>query len=172
MMDNKQCCAYCNQSNFDTNGKCLGCGGQRRATQGPERHAEKGEPFFYNGFMVWPVYRANDFLERNAIEYQFWLGERFIDSVLMTREFVNDIFPHGEDTFTDIMLLVWRLFEVKCGDGEIAFLDTAKENVQRYNTERETLVFVRRMQMPEERSRYYEGLSWDELVRLKEEAYS
>ena len=166
-----QVCAYCGQTNFDDSGKCLGCNSLKRSIPCADKHAEGGAPFFYNGFMVWPIY-TNGILERDAIEYQFWLGERFVDSILITREFIQDVFPHSADCAIDIMPFIWKLFEVKCGDIEIAFFDTAKENVRLYNSERESIVFARRTQMPEERSRYYAGLSWDELIRLKEEAYS
>jgi len=169
-MDTKVC-SYCHQENFDASGKCLGCGSNKKSTPSIlERTEQRGEPFFYNGFMVWPIYK-NDMMERLATEYQFWLGERFVDSVLITRNFIRDVFQDNGDCIS-IMPFIWKLFEVKCGDREIAIFDTAKENMRQYESERESIIFCRRTQMPEERSKYYAGLSWDEMMRLKEEAYS
>ena len=110
----KQVCSYCNQSVFSEVGKCLGCG----ASVPVEivittKDMRKGEPFAYNGVIIWPIYDVG----MDICEYHFYTGNTLQAIIPISRSLMDDMFPERDKGY-DIPILpfLWELFLVAVGE--------------------------------------------------------
>jgi hypothetical protein len=70
----------------------------------------KGEPFHYNGYVVW--WLADPM--RDEAEYLFYLGDRLVERFTVTREALRTFVPES----CDAMPFIWELFLVAQGKKE------------------------------------------------------
>jgi hypothetical protein len=102
-------CVYCGNPDLEnTATKCSKCGGPVEIKQKTE---ERLIPFFYEGYMIWP---ARDYCYDQITMY-FWLGDRLVDTITLSRMALEELVPVGNDPFQ----LFWELFKVSQGETEV-----------------------------------------------------
>ena len=134
IMDNR--CSYCEQPNHKENEFCKYCGAELDRID--KACIQKGEPFAYNGYIVWPIKN----IPMDFLEYHFYLGDRLVDVIKISRDILLNFVPQG----TSEMGLVWDLFLVSQGEEEVLHIveqnkvDPACFELKRVPTEREAYI--------------------------------
>ena len=166
-------CEYCGQDEW-RGSICARCGG-KRGDHATKDRIEKGEPFPYNGFIVWPIRKWNDFTSGSwDREFHFYLGDRLIEIISISKEMWQELYPPSVPaaayTISEPMKFVWELFRVAQGDKE-ELIQVGKNNydkkpamfitiARRYDGEKDG--------WPTEKISRYESMTWDELLALKD----
>ncbi len=98
-------CEYCRQPLTDTQTTCPHCGSlvSNPSVGAVERH----EPFFLNGYVVWPL---RD-LQTDTITFQFWQGMELICGIPFERDLMHELSKDGM-TSDD---LLWQTFLLATG---------------------------------------------------------
>lgn len=160
-------CEYCGQDDW-RGSICVRCGGKRIEHTEKDR-IEKGEPFSYNGFIVWPIRKWTDFPHSCDREFHFYLGDRLIEIISISSEMWRELFPDPTIAY-DYMRFVWELFRVAQGD-EDELIQIGKDNydkrpamfitiARRYDGEKDG--------WPTEKISRYNSMTWGELLSLKD----
>lgn len=160
-------CKYCGGEKF--NGiKCIGCGSRNstESTASTPSACEKSAPFFFNGFMV--------YAERNPAtwdrQFFFWLGDRLVDVVYISRDLWFTLFPGWEAASTDSMQFVWNMFLVQQGEKKDFIVEMANRNNDTFASRRRggEIVLITRRQTEKEVAAQYSDIPWDELVKMRD----
>ena len=101
-------CDYCGQSSDET--LCPSCG-SRSFDSKPVSQIVRGEPFRYNGYVVW--WLAD--WAYDTTEYLFYLGDRLVERFTISREVLRMFVPEGQS----VMPFIWDLFLVAQGEEEV-----------------------------------------------------
>jgi len=98
-------CAYCWKS-------VCSCGAEDYgdAPKDVETMEERGMPFFYNGYVVWPL--RNLFFSHDVMQYVFYLGHEVVEVIELSIRTMKEWVPEG----CAPMDLVWDLFCAAQGD--------------------------------------------------------
>jgi len=73
---------------------------------------ERGIPFFYNGYVVWPLREV----ARDGWKFVFYLGRDVVEVIEVLRE---QMWEAGVDEMTDPMCFIWELFCTAQGEEEV-----------------------------------------------------
>lgn len=111
-------CQYCGER--VTSNVCVGCGSTDLGDI-PEERICKGDPFFYNGYIVW---RIADFYQDQAT-YLFYLGDRLVETITLSRDILDQFVPRH----CTAMPFIWDLFELAQGEKEV--LRVVEQNTSR-----------------------------------------
>jgi hypothetical protein len=160
-------CSYCSSNHFE-NGKCQSCGAPNSAVEiEASRDIWKGEPFAYNGFIVWPIVRGWEGIGGRSREYHFYLGDRLVEIVEFSDEIWRELFVRDSAAIqTNPMKLVWELFLVACGD-EKEYI----QEVAHYNGSVRPARLTTRVELLDPPGTA-NGLSWDEVEALRQKVYA
>lgn len=104
-------CPYCRQSNSEKEYTCNYCGGRLHESKGvePTSQPRVGEPFFYQGYIVWCVTDG----PRDIVQYVFYHGAECVEVLEFHRRFFEELAKDGPGV--DHFDYVWHLFCVKQG---------------------------------------------------------
>ena len=165
-------CEYCGRDEWRGT-VCARCGGERQEHTTKDR-IEKGEPFSYNGFIVWAIRKWNDFTSGSwDREFHFYLGDRLIEIISISREMWYELYPPSESantTLADPMKFIWELFQIAQGDEE-ELIQIGKNN---YDKKPAMFITIARQYdgekdgWPTEKISRYNSMTWDELLALKD----
>lgn len=111
-------CQYCGQES--KNGHCVNCGSTNFGDTPKERIC-KGQPFYYNGYVVWWLADILTF----KVTYLFYLGDRLVENITLSRDILDRFVPKH----CDPMSFVWSLFELAQGKEEV--LQIVEQNTSR-----------------------------------------
>ncbi len=108
----KRECAFCS-TEIDKGVKtCPRCG-SNDIEHVQEERLERSDPYPYNGYIVYAIF---DFMRiRDAIEYHFYLGERLVEIIKVSRDVLKKLVPEN----TDEMDFIWDLFLIAQGKEEV-----------------------------------------------------
>ncbi len=137
-------CLYCGQESV-VGAACPHCGASGSTVQPAAVQAERGEPFAYNGLIVWPL---RD-LVRDVVSYQFFLGDRLLETIEVSREVLHELAE--QDPGADCMPLIWQMFEIAHGDRDMAILEDNRRRSP-------ALIAMTSLEYPRER------LTWEAVV--------
>ena len=140
-------CLYCGNKRDKTSEYCPGCGSYRTTDiQGYDIFPyERGEPFIYNGLIVY----AFKNLLSNLCEFQFYAGDRLLERIEIERDFMLAL--REQDSGQSVMPLVWQLFEIAHGDRDLGLIEDNSRRVP-------ALIIYTRIEYPKEL------LTWENLV--------
>ena len=165
-------CQYCGQDDW-RGSVCARCGGK------PDEHPakdkiEKGEPFPYNGFIVWPIRKWNDLTSDCwDREFHFYLGDRLVEIISISKEMWQELYPPTESSALNIidpMRFIWELFRVAQGDRE-ELIQIGRDN---YNKKPAMFITIARRYdgekdgWPSEKVSQYDSMTWGELLALRD----
>lgn len=119
-------CDYCEMATNET--QCPGCG-SRNFDNKPVNQITRGEPFHYNGYVVW--WLADAWLD--TAEYLFYLGDRLVERFTVSRDVLNMFVPEN----CTAMPFIWDIFLVAQGEEEV--LRVVEQNTIKPATFRITL---------------------------------
>lgn len=134
-------CDYCGAERGE-DGTCPGCQASGTDSQ-PASQIVKGEPFHYNGYVIWWL---ADWAYDTA-EYLFYLGDRLVERFTISREVLRMFVPEYESA----MPFIWDLFLLAQGEEEV--LQVVEQNAVKPATFKMTL-------MPTPKEEYALGLSY------------
>ena len=120
-------CDYCGQSSGEV--QCPDCGSRSFGSK-PVSQITKGEPFHYNGYVVW--WLATDWAYDKA-EYLFYLGDRLVERFTISRDVLRMFVPEYQSS----MPFIWDLFLIAQGEEEV--LRVVEQNTTKPRTFRITL---------------------------------
>jgi hypothetical protein len=139
-------CQYCGNLGNTVEGEpCQTCGAPVIFKQDP---IEKGDPFFYNGYMLWP--ERNFWKDDRTIH--FLLGDRLVETITISKLTLNQLVGEGQS----FLPLFWDLFKVTQGEEEVL-------RIKELNTRYPAIFEVRRIENPEKQ--YLASLTYDDLIK-------
>ena len=101
-------CDYCGQATDEV--RCPGCQSENFDSK-PVNQIVRGEPFHFNGYVVW--WLADAWLD--SAEYLFYLGDRLVERFTISREVLNMFVPEN----CPAMPFIWDIFMVAQSEEEV-----------------------------------------------------
>ena len=98
----KRTCPYCGVDSAEGISLCGECGAPLEDNS--LRDYDKGEPFFFNGYIVYSLF---DYVIRNY-EFVFYLGTTLIERIVLSEDVIRKFVPLGQT----YMPMIWDLFLV------------------------------------------------------------
>jgi len=118
-------CFYCGRP-IGLEPECLRCSAPRKSmtTEDHSPRYERREPFWYCGFVVWPI---RDY-SKDVLEFEFYSGLQCVARVSMSRDFLDDLSEGGK---LDCMPYIYELALVASGENKEFILEIeAKNNIE------------------------------------------
>lgn len=143
-------CAYCGETLQPDALACSQCG----APVEKKGRTSKGEPFLYNGYVVWPAYDYHDYdsFVIDKLNYSFWLGDRLIETIKVDRHIIREMIPENTDPFN----LIWDLFKLTQEPDEVL-------RIQEQNKPNPATFEIRHI--PNQDTEYLKGLRYSDLLQ-------
>lgn len=114
MVSKNTFCAYCKQGNLSGVTACEYCGAPfGDGSLREDYRIRRGEPMFYNGYMLWPEYVS--YFESDVKRLYFWLGDRLVETIELPVETIRSLVKEGESNLP----LFWDLFCLTQEPGEV-----------------------------------------------------
>lgn len=150
-------CEYCRQPVEKDILNCTNCGAGVVATTDvgglmplPKDEIVWAQPRAYKGYVVWGY---SDYFTEIAV-YQFWLGDKIIETIELSREMIKQFVPEHQDSIA----FAWELFELTQGEEEV--LRIAQQNYKGKHPATFDIKYV-----PTPREEYAEGMSRDRILQ-------